>query len=166
VSVVQWNALREIDRNPGCSQHHLAELTFNSDQAFGTLLNRSHAAGLVEASASVRRATLHRLTTKGKAMLRYGQKVVFKVTDFSFRALTDNRRRTRDASAAPKQSPRCASQGRAWPNRFPSTQTAPRSPKIPTHCKERERALRELIRRRKPWCLSSMKRATYIPRRS
>jgi hypothetical protein len=36
--LVQWNALREIERNPGCSQHRLAERTFNSDQAFGSLL--------------------------------------------------------------------------------------------------------------------------------
>jgi hypothetical protein len=40
VSLVQWNALREIDRNPGSTAHRLAELTFNSDQAFGTLTTR------------------------------------------------------------------------------------------------------------------------------
>lgn len=94
VSLVQWNALREIDRNPGCSQHHLAELTFNSDQAFGTLLNRLHAAGLIEARASVGRATVHRLTTKGKAMLRNGQRIMFAVTDSSFSVLNDAERGT------------------------------------------------------------------------
>ncbi len=40
VSLVQWSALREIDRHPGVSMHRLAELTFNSDQAFGTLATR------------------------------------------------------------------------------------------------------------------------------
>ena len=34
ISLVQWNALREIHRHPDSSQHRLAELTFNSDQLF------------------------------------------------------------------------------------------------------------------------------------
>jgi len=94
VSLVQWNALREIDRNPGCSQHHLAEVTFNSEQAFGTLLNRLIAAGLIERRAGLGRATVHGLTRKGKAQLRDGQKVMLAVTGASFDALDDAERDT------------------------------------------------------------------------
>ena len=40
VSLVQWDALRAIDRMPSASGHDLAVATFQSDQAFGTLANR------------------------------------------------------------------------------------------------------------------------------
>ncbi len=88
VSLIQWNALREIERNPGCSQRQLAALTFNSDQAFGTLLTRLWAAGLIERSAGPGRASHHQLTPKGQALLHGGQKIMFEVTDESFSALT------------------------------------------------------------------------------
>ena len=88
VTLVQWNALREIDRNPGDPQLRLAERTFNSAQAFGTLLTRLTALGLVERSPGVGRATVHRLTTKGKALLRKGQVVMGQVLDASFAPLS------------------------------------------------------------------------------
>lgn len=94
VSLVQWNALREIDRNPGFSQHQLAERTFNSDQAFGTLLNRLQAADLIERRAADGRATIHRLTKRGKALLREGQTVMLAVTGISFDALSKSERET------------------------------------------------------------------------
>jgi len=84
VSLVQWNALREIERHAGCSQHELAELTFNSDQAFGTLATRLSVRGLVERRPGLGRAMLHRLTPKGKALLRAGQKVMSSVVGASF----------------------------------------------------------------------------------
>jgi DNA-binding MarR family transcriptional regulator len=87
VSLVQWNALREIDRNPGCSQHQLAELTFNSDQAFGTLGTRLKARGLVERTQGNGRATVHHLTPKGKDLLRRGQEVLSAVLAESFAPL-------------------------------------------------------------------------------
>ena len=37
ISLVQWDALRHLDQNPGASLHDLAQLTFQSDQSFGTL---------------------------------------------------------------------------------------------------------------------------------
>ena len=94
VSLVQWNALREIDRNPERSQHQLAEITFNSDQAFGTLLNRLITADLIERRAGLGRATVHWLTRKGKAKLRDGQHIMFAVTQASFGALDDGERNT------------------------------------------------------------------------
>jgi DNA-binding MarR family transcriptional regulator len=92
VSLVQWNALREIERNPGSSQHRLAERTFNSDQAFGTLMTRLQAAGLVERHPGTGRATIHRLTPKGKALLRDGQKVMSEVLTASFAPLRQQER--------------------------------------------------------------------------
>lgn len=94
LSLVQWNALREIDRNPGASQHQLAELTFNSDQGFGALLGRLELAGLIERSASLGRARLPELSPLGKAQLREGQKAMSAVTTDSFARLSDVERRT------------------------------------------------------------------------
>jgi DNA-binding MarR family transcriptional regulator len=94
VSLVQWNALREIERNPGRSQHHLAECTFNSDQAFGTLLVRLQAAGWIERRPGAGRATIHKLTPKGQALLRDGQKIMSEVTSASFAPLRKDERQT------------------------------------------------------------------------
>ena len=79
LSLVQWNALREIDRHPGCSQLQLAEWTFNSAQALGTLVTRLLALGLVERRPGKGRATVHRLTPRGQALLREGQVVMSRV---------------------------------------------------------------------------------------
>lgn len=91
-SLVQWNALREIQRNPDASQHHLAERTFNSDQAFGTLAARLQSQGLVQARSGPGRAIIHRLTRKGEAMLRAGQKVMVETVTDSFATLTEGER--------------------------------------------------------------------------
>ena len=40
ITIVQWDALRHLDENPGASLHDLAVLTFQTDQAFGTLAQR------------------------------------------------------------------------------------------------------------------------------
>jgi DNA-binding MarR family transcriptional regulator len=88
VSLVQWNALREIERNPSCSQHHLAEKTFNSDQAFGTLLRRLQSAGLIESQPGTGRANVQTLTTKGRQLLNSGQKIMSEVTQRSFSSLS------------------------------------------------------------------------------
>jgi len=92
ISLVQWNALREIERHPGCSQHQLAEHTFNSDQAFGTLVTRLSARGLIERGPCNGRATVHRLTKKGKALLSDGQQVMSQVVGESFEPLKKSER--------------------------------------------------------------------------
>src|ERR1700678_635228 len=79
VSLVQWNALREIERNPGCSQHQLAERTCNSDQAFGSLLTRLLAADWIERRPGTGRATIHRLTPSGRSLLLDGQRIMSEV---------------------------------------------------------------------------------------
>jgi DNA-binding MarR family transcriptional regulator len=88
VSLVQWNALREIDRNPGSSAHRLAELTFNSDQAFGTLTTRLLRLGFIERQPGSGRANTHCLTQSGEVMLAKGQEVMQKVLAASFAPLS------------------------------------------------------------------------------
>lgn len=92
VTLVQWNALREIERNPGCSQLQLADHTFNSAQAFGTLATRLIASGWVARMQGVGRATLHRLTPSGAALLRRGKRVMTDVLTASFAPLTKSER--------------------------------------------------------------------------
>lgn len=72
ISLVQWNALREIDRNPSASMHRLAELTFNSDQAFGTLAHRLMRAGLIDRRHGPGRLLMHVLTQRGRDLLDQG----------------------------------------------------------------------------------------------
>ena len=92
VSLVQWNALREIERNPGCSQHQLAERTFNSDQAFGSLLTRLLAAAWIERRPGTGRATIHRLTPSGRSLLLDGQRIMSEVISASFGPLSKHER--------------------------------------------------------------------------
>lgn len=94
VSLVQWNALREIHRHPGSTQHQLAELTFNSDQAFGTLTTRLLRLGLVERRPGKGRATVHSLTEKGERLLREGRELVLEVLAESFAPLDEDERAT------------------------------------------------------------------------
>ncbi len=79
ISLVQWGALREIERNPGLCMHQLSELTFNSDQAFGTLMTRLLRQKLVERQPGAGRANVHRLTPRGKTLLAEGRKRVRQV---------------------------------------------------------------------------------------
>ncbi|MGW4944948.1 MarR family winged helix-turn-helix transcriptional regulator [Actinoplanes sp. NPDC004185] len=65
VSLVQWDTLRHLHENPGASLHDLAQLTFQTDQAFGTLATRMADRGLIEREPGPGRAIRHRLTAKG-----------------------------------------------------------------------------------------------------
>jgi DNA-binding MarR family transcriptional regulator len=92
ISLVQWSALRQIHRNPGCSMHDLAELTFNSDQAFGALMKRLTRQGLVERRPSKGRVTVHRLTPKGETLLDQATRIVSGALVKSFAPLSDEER--------------------------------------------------------------------------
>ena len=94
ISLVQWKALREIDRNPGSSGHRLAELTFNSDQAFGTLTTRLLKLGYVDRQSGTGRVVTHSLTPSGKAMLSQGHTIMQRVLTASFAPLNDAERAT------------------------------------------------------------------------
>ena len=76
VSMIQWNALRTIDLHPELCMHRLAQMTFNSDQAFGTLATRLLRLGLIKRRPGVGRTTLHELTPKGQTLLREGRALV------------------------------------------------------------------------------------------
>jgi DNA-binding MarR family transcriptional regulator len=94
ISLVQWNALREIDRNPGASQHRLAELTFNSDQAFGMLSSRLLQRGLVRRVQGQGRAFEHQLTPMGQDLLQKGRQIHAGVISGCFAALAEGERAT------------------------------------------------------------------------
>lgn len=87
VSLVQWNALREIERNPDASQHQLALLSFNSDQAFGALTGRLIQRGLIVRQNGPGRAVTHQLTPAGKSLYLQGADIHAKVIAKSFAPL-------------------------------------------------------------------------------
>ncbi len=88
ISLVQWDALRHLDENPGASLHDLARLTFQSDQSFGTLAGRMFRRGLIEPVPGPGRAVRHQLTEKGRALRRAGDEIVDHVLRESFGSLT------------------------------------------------------------------------------
>ena len=88
LSLVQWDALRHLDQNPRASLHDLAQLTFQSDQAFGTLASRMIDRGLIERLPGPGRAIRHRLTAKGKKLRAAGGEVLDKILTDSFADLS------------------------------------------------------------------------------
>jgi DNA-binding MarR family transcriptional regulator len=93
-TLVQWDALRAIGRNPGASGHELAVATFQGDQAFGTLANRLVAQGLIERTPGRGRRIEHRLTDAGERMLAAGRPVHLEVLTEAFVPLDEGERET------------------------------------------------------------------------
>ncbi|MFJ3224397.1 MarR family winged helix-turn-helix transcriptional regulator [Streptomyces sp. NPDC086783] len=93
VSLVQWDALRAIDRMPGASGHELAVATFQSDQAFGTLASRLVDRGLITRSAGRGRRLEHSLTDAGREALREGRRLSVSVLQDLFAPLDEAQRR-------------------------------------------------------------------------
>ncbi|WP_433633623.1 MarR family winged helix-turn-helix transcriptional regulator [Nocardia sp. CA-120079] len=93
-TLAQWDALRAIDRIPGSTARALAEETFQSEQAFGTLANRLVTRGLIERTPGRGRAIEHRLTVTGSQVLRAGHRVANEVLTESFAALSAGERAT------------------------------------------------------------------------
>ena len=87
VTLVQWDALRHLHENPGASQHDLAVLTFQTDQAFGTLASRLEARGLINRGAGTGRAIRLELTEEGERVFAAGERVTEKVVRASFSPL-------------------------------------------------------------------------------
>jgi DNA-binding MarR family transcriptional regulator len=79
LSLVQWDTLRHLSEHPDASQHQLAELTFQTDQSFGSLESRMVERGLIERVPGPGRAILHRLTPEGERLRVLGSKVVDEV---------------------------------------------------------------------------------------
>ena len=92
VTLVQWDALRAIDRMPGASGHDLAVATFQSDQAFGTLANRMADRGLIVRSAGQGRRIEHTLSPDGRTALTDGHRVAVAVLDDLFAPLDEHQR--------------------------------------------------------------------------
>ena len=91
-SLAQWDALRAISKRPNASAHALAEMTFQSDQSFGTLAKRLRQRGLIDRIEGPGRAIRHRLTPAGQALLEKGHAAIGQVFEDSFRPLTPRQR--------------------------------------------------------------------------
>jgi len=114
VTLVQWDALRHLHAHPGASLHDLAVLTFQTDQAFGTLAARLETRGLIQRVNGAGRAIRPELTAEGERVFAEGREVTERVVRESFapldaderaafggmleRLLADERRRGPDAT--------------------------------------------------------------------
>jgi len=88
VSLAQWDTLRHLHRHPEASLHDLAQLTFQTDQSFGTLAARMVERGLIERVPGPGRAIRHRITAKGEAIRSEGDRRVTAAIESSFAGLT------------------------------------------------------------------------------
>ena len=89
VSLPQWDTLRHLHHSPEASLHDLAQLTFQTDQAFGTLAGRMVERGLIERVPGPGRAIRHRLTDEGERIRREGERRVRAARRRSFAALSE-----------------------------------------------------------------------------
>ena len=87
-TLVQWDALRAIGNNPGASGHELAELTFQSDQAFQTVATRLLRQELIERRQSTGRRLGHHLTPAGRKLLRRASVIADELLQHRFGVLT------------------------------------------------------------------------------
>jgi DNA-binding MarR family transcriptional regulator len=88
LSLVQWDTLRHLHRQPDASLHDLAVLTFQTDQSFGSLATRMADRGLIERIPGPGRAVKHQLTDKGARLRAEGQDIADAVVATSFAALS------------------------------------------------------------------------------
>ena len=88
LTLVQWDALRHLHENPDASLHDLAQLTFQTDQAFGTLATRMIGRGLIERVPGPGRAVRHRLTSRGESLREEATIILRDVLTSSFAPLT------------------------------------------------------------------------------
>lgn len=94
LSLVQWDVLRHLHREPGASLHALAVLTFQADQSMGELARRMIDRGLIERVDGPGRAVRHRLTTVGNQAYADGAELVEGVLDQSLGRLSRSERTT------------------------------------------------------------------------
>ncbi|WP_203901772.1 MarR family winged helix-turn-helix transcriptional regulator [Virgisporangium aliadipatigenens] len=94
VSLVQWDVLRHLHRHPDASLRELAALTFQTEQAFGTLAARMVERALIERVPGPGRAVKHRITERGESIRADGQKRVSAALRRSFAPLSAEQRET------------------------------------------------------------------------
>jgi DNA-binding MarR family transcriptional regulator len=90
ISLVQWDTLRHLYRQPEASLHDLAQLTYQTDQSFGTLAARMADRGLIERVPGPGRAVRHRLTARGERLRAAGEERVRTVLAQSFAGLGED----------------------------------------------------------------------------
>ncbi len=88
ISIAQWDALRHLRENPDASLHELAQLTFQTDQAFGALAARMGDRGLIQRRMEPGRAVRHRLTEKGEQLEAEARAILNEVLSKSLSPLT------------------------------------------------------------------------------
>ena len=88
ITLVQWDALRQIAQTPGANSHELAQATFQTDQGFGTLSNRLLERGLIERRNEGGRAILHHLSPAGVELWKRGSAILEQLLSESFAALS------------------------------------------------------------------------------
>jgi len=93
-TLAQWDALRAIARTPGASARELAAATFQTEQAFGSLVGRLTAQDLVERRPGRGRRIEHHLTPAGERILKAGHKVADEVLAEAFAPLPEPDRAT------------------------------------------------------------------------
>lgn len=86
-TIVQWDVLRALERQPDASAHDLAQATFQSDQSLGVMMRNMERKGLVERRPVRGRRLEHRVTEAGAAVLEQGHRFAAEVLDASFGAL-------------------------------------------------------------------------------
>jgi DNA-binding MarR family transcriptional regulator len=94
ISIVQWDALRHLRAHPGASLHDLALLTFQTDQAFGTLAMRMEARGILRRVNGPGRAIRPELTPEGERVLAAGTAAIEGVLQSSFERLSASEQAT------------------------------------------------------------------------
>ena len=88
LSLVQWDVLRHLHRQPDASLHDLALETFQTDQSMGELARRMVDRGLFTRIDGPGRAVRHRLTDAGQAAYQAGSGVVDGILAHSIGTLT------------------------------------------------------------------------------
>jgi DNA-binding MarR family transcriptional regulator len=93
ITLVQWDALRAINREPGETARRLAAGTFQSEQSFGVMATGMEANGLIVRSPGPGRRYQHYMTPEGERMLSVGHDVAAEVFSRSIGVLSDSERR-------------------------------------------------------------------------
>lgn len=86
-TIVQWDVLRALERQPDASAHDLALATFQSDQSLGVMMRGMERKGLVERSSGAGRRIEHRVTAAGAQLLEQGHRFAAEVLQASLGAL-------------------------------------------------------------------------------
>ncbi|SMH28500.1 DNA-binding transcriptional regulator, MarR family [Rathayibacter oskolensis] len=94
LSLVQWDVMRHLDREPDASLHRLAVLTFQTDQAMGELARRMIDRGLLRRREGTGRIVRHELTDEGERLRSDGARIVHGVFDETVGRLDDEERAT------------------------------------------------------------------------